>query len=87
MVLRTERTPDGQKFVELTAIPVFGTHSEMDIPGESVAMGHFEVREGIEMVPGTVHLVDSMAIWQINPRRLFTPASVAGASGVSTTDS
>jgi len=30
----------------------------MDNPGEP-AQDAFEVREGIEMVPGTVHLVDS----------------------------
>jgi hypothetical protein len=31
----------------------------MDTPGEPVLQNAFEVREGIEMVPGTVHLVDS----------------------------
>lgn len=31
----------------------------MDTPGEPVLQDAFAVREGIEMVPGTVHLVDS----------------------------
>ncbi|PMD62130.1 uncharacterized protein K444DRAFT_628128 [Hyaloscypha bicolor E] len=30
----------------------------MDTPGEPILQNAFEVREGIEMVPGTVHLVD-----------------------------
>lgn len=31
----------------------------MDDPGELAQQDGFEMREGIEMVPGTVHLVDS----------------------------
>jgi len=48
--LRLSREPEGQEFVELRA---------METPGEPVRHGVFEIREGIEMVPGTVHLVDS----------------------------
>ena len=36
--------------------------SEMDNPGEP-SQDVFEMREGIEMVPGTVHLVDSESQW------------------------
>lgn len=31
----------------------------METPGEPVRHGGFEIRAGVEMVPGTVHLVDS----------------------------
>jgi hypothetical protein len=44
------REPKAQEFVELRV---------METQGEPVRESAFELREGIEMVPGTVHLVDS----------------------------
>jgi hypothetical protein len=47
--LTRSRAPKEDAVIEL---------SEMDNPGES-SQDVFETREGVEMVPGTVHLVDS----------------------------
>ena len=47
--MKSPRERKGQEFVELQA---------MDILGEPARYGAFKLREGIEMVPGTVHLVD-----------------------------
>lgn len=48
--LRLSRDQKAERFIELSA---------MDNTGEPVSEGGFEFLEGIEMVPGTVHLVDS----------------------------
>jgi hypothetical protein len=48
--LRLSRDQKEDRFIELRA---------KETPGEPVRQDGFEMREGIEMVPGTVHLVDS----------------------------
>jgi hypothetical protein len=58
--LRLPREPKQQEFVELRA---------METQGEPVRQGAFEIREGIEMVPGTVHLVDSEFLPILRRRR------------------
>lgn len=44
----------------------------MDASVEPTALRRFEIREGIEMVPGTVHLIDSMLLTFVE-----TPSSSA----------
>lgn len=50
------RTPKRQELTELATTRA----TEMDAPAGPAMPRRFEVRGGIEMVPGTVHLVDGM---------------------------